>query len=58
MPDGETETNWIVQQFDILGAVPQLERRFRTRDGSGTPFPFIRLRDGARAEDLSFPELG
>jgi hypothetical protein len=57
MPDGETETNWIVQQFDILAAVPQLERRFRTRD-SGTPFPFIRLRDSARAEDLSFPELG
>lgn len=58
MPDGETETNWIVRQFDILAAVPQLERRFRTRDGSGTPFPFIRLREGARAEGLSFPELG
>ena len=58
MPDGETETNWIVQQFDILAAAPQLERRFRTRDGSPTPFPCIRLRDGAKAEDLSFPELG
>jgi methionine synthase II (cobalamin-independent) len=57
MPDGETETNWIVQQFDILAAVPQLERG--TRTGYSTDrFPCIRLRDGARAEDVTFPALG
>jgi len=58
MPDGETETNWILQQFDILAPVPQLERRSRTGYGIDTPFPCIRLRDGARAEDVTFPELG
>jgi len=58
MPDGETETNWISQQFDILALVPQLERGFRTSYGIETPFPCIKLRHGVRAEDATFPELG
>jgi hypothetical protein len=56
MPDGETETNWVLQQFDILASVPQLERRFRTGYGIDTPFPCIGLRDGIRADDVTFPE--
>jgi hypothetical protein len=39
MPDGETETNWVLQQFDILATVPQLERLFRTGYGIDTQFP-------------------
>jgi len=58
MPDGETETNWILRQFDILALVPRLERRLQTGYGVDTPFPCIRLRHGARAEDVTFPELG
>jgi len=58
MPDGETETGWIVQQFGILEQVPQLERRLRTVSGMDTPTPCIVLRDGARAEDVTFPDLG
>lgn len=57
MPDGETETNWLLHQFDILAAVPQLERRFRTRGGI-TQAPCIGVREGASTEDLSFPGLG
>jgi hypothetical protein len=58
IPDGETETNWILQQFDLLSAVQQLERSTRTAYGIDTPFPCIRLRHGFRAEDVTFPELG
>jgi len=58
MPDGETETNWIGQQFDILEQVPQLERRARMVSGLDAPLPSIGLREGAQAEDVTFPELG
>jgi hypothetical protein len=58
MPDGETETGWIVQQFEILDQMPQLDRRLRMVGGMDTPTPSIVLRDGVRAEDVTFPDLG
>ena len=58
MPDGETETEWIVQQGGILARIPQLEPRTRTLPGMNRPLPCIALRDGAVAEDVVFPELG
>jgi hypothetical protein len=58
MPDGETETGWVVEQGAILAQVPQLETSSRMLPGIDTPLPCIALRDGARAGDVVFPELG
>ena len=58
LPDGETETNWIVGQFGLLGQVSGLEVRSRELAGFDQPLPAIGLQAGTRVEDVHFPELG
>lgn len=59
LPDGETgeRLGWIGWQYPLLAGRPELEGVPADPDAY-SPLPRVRLRPGANADDLTFPNLG
>ncbi|MDQ6773452.1 MAG: class I SAM-dependent methyltransferase [Candidatus Dormibacteraeota bacterium] len=59
VPDGETgpRADWIVWQYPVLSSRPQFEVAPPVQD-QYRPLPKLRLKDGERAENVHFGELG